>query len=423
MIAKKNLGTPTWKTQRFWGMLLRFESGVIVLFISLGKIEVEGFGLDFSIGGSPHKLVPLCLITALAASFITRRNWLVGPNPLTRYIVVFALALSWSLLNSIDRYGTAKDIFKILMAVAFFDLLCQLYGRLEDLKSLKVLMIAGYVAMLSACVFELLEGSWRVSGPLRYPTILGGYLVMVLPLLLARMFFLKTQLARSLFLLLFVAGVLALLGTLSRGAYAGFFVALVLLTFITREKRLLVLVLIGLILVLPIVYEKVQTRLIASYADVFVLGQINRKNIWLGTMEMLKDQRVLLSGLGMGDSYGEHFVTIGERYSPGEDIEVAAHPHNMILFALISGGLIGLAGFLYLLWGIMMLLRLIVKNAATRRDRWIAGALIASFAGIAVQNMVDCTVMRRSLTMLVWLLLAGAVIQARRLGIVKVRKP
>lgn len=399
---------------------MRWEACVILFFVSLGRLEVEVFGREISMGGNPHKLVPICLVTAALAWFFTRRAWLIGSNPLSRFVLAYSVATCLSVLFALDRYGTAKDIFKILMCVAFFDLICQIFPTLESARSLAAALLLGYSVLVCVCALELLQGAWRISGPLRYPTILGGYLVMVLPLLLARLMYLRTQLSRSLCLLLFASGVLILLGTLSRGAYAGFLAGLLVLIVITREKRLVLMFFVGLLLVLPAVYGKVQSRVAASYKDVFVLGTVNRKNIWMATWDMLKDPKVALVGLGMGDSYSERFEQFSDEFHPGEPKERVAHPHNLFLYQWVSGGIIGLLAFLYLLAGIAQLVRFLVHMAVHDKDRWIVGALAASITGVLVQNLVDCTLWRRSLTMLFWTILSAVVIQARKSGVSRI---
>ena len=393
---------------------------MIAILIFLGKVHVEIFGGDMSIGGNPQKLVPFCLVTAGCAWLLTKRKWLIGSNPLSKYVLVFVAANVLTFLFSQDMYGSAKDVFRILMAVAFFDLVCQVYPGIRNAWDIGLALIVGYVFLIAISATEVLQGAWRISGPLRYPTILGGLLVMALPVLLARLLLMSTQLTRSLYLLLFVSGVLILLGTLSRGAYFGFVVSMVVLLAITREKRLLVLALAGILLVLPAVQQKVHNRMKASYRDTFELGDINRKNIWLGTFEILDDPRTWLVGVGKGDGFTNAFNDLEARFKPGQQVHRVAHPHNIFLYYLVTGGLIGLGSFLFLLYGLYSLFSILLKASPTRADRWTTGALAASIAGILAQNMVDCTLLYRSLPLLFWLIVAAAVAQAKQMDITRV---
>jgi O-antigen ligase len=120
-------------------------------------------------------------------------------------------------------------------------------------------------------------------------------------------------------------------------------------------------------------------------------GQV-RRQMWLETIEYLKDYPILGTGLG---NYQEKI----EPYHQTEYIEIFLYPHHIWLNFWVSLGIFGLIGFLWL--SILFVIKL-VKNLSKKNL-----ILLITFLVIIIQGIVEVPYFKNDLAIIFWLILAG----------------
>lgn len=201
------------------------------------------------------------------------------------------------------------------------------------------------VAYLDLSLFADLGG--RVYATWENPNMLAEYLVLLLPLVFARLFT-KGRVLRGFGYALCLCLIGAcLIFTWSRGAWLGAVVSTMLFLLCLNHRALSYAAVAALPVatLLPLIPERISRRFlsIGNLSDSSVLYRIN---LWEGIRNMLADH--WFTGVGVGESA---FCTVYSHYAlPG--IESAMHAHNLYLQLLCSFGVIGVAvfGLIMLLW-------------------------------------------------------------------------
>ncbi len=239
----------------------------------------------------------------------------------------------------------------------------------------------------------------RVTAGFGHPNALGGFLVLLVPLvaaaaLLAR----RWRLAFAAATFLAVAGVYL---TFSRGALLGLVtVPLVLLGF----RRSLLAAPLLLVLALTATPDLLEER----FATSSVQGPeaATRYDIWRTAASIWAADPVLGSGPG---SFPERYATVrvpGKQYLPSTQFQPPPHAHNLGLQTLAEQGLIGLAALLAVLsTAVLTLIR--ARGSPERWVRVTALALLAALLAFAVHNVFDVTLLERG-GQQVWALLGLA---------------
>lgn len=201
------------------------------------------------------------------------------------------------------------------------------------------------LAYVDMSLFSDLGG--RVYATWENPNMLAEYLVLILPLMLARLLQSNRLLRGFGNLLCLSAGALCLVYTWSRGAWLGAVIALALMLLCLSHKALsyALLGVLPALAVMPQLPERMVRRFVSigNPADSSVFYRLN---LWKGVGRMLGDHWI--TGVGVGENA---FCTVYSRYAlPG--IESAMHAHSLYLQLLCGLGVVGLFVFLtvVLLW-------------------------------------------------------------------------
>jgi len=169
---------------------------------------------------------------------------------------------------------------------------------------------------------------------------------------------------------------------------------------ITKEKRRCAVVLVCVLLLLPARCQKVKERMEVSTQSIVVKKRFDRGLLWLEALNVLKEPKGFILGIGMGDGFEDRYYGPEGRYGATDKIGGIDHPHNLFLYHLVWAGVIGLLGFLYLLWGIFLNFRSLLRRCIEPRMRWMVGALMASVTGTLLHGLADCTLYSRGMLIL-----------------------
>ena len=137
----------------------------------------------------------------------------------------------------------------------------------------------------------------------------------------------------------------------------------------------------------------------------------SRFMVWQASVEILKDHWVW--GIGPG-AFQHHYLAVQPNFPPY--LEWAApQPHNLLLAAWLSAGLLGVVGFLGLVLGI-------TKRSASSKlsadkalfalhnrpssNYYLLSTTTAALAAVVLHGLIDTPVLKNDLALVFWLLLA-----------------
>ncbi len=237
----------------------------------------------------------------------------------------------------------------------------------------------------------------RVYSTFENPNVYGEFLLLMIPLVTALVFYLRKPLWK--WILLAVDGLLLvnLLVTYSRGCYVG--IALTALVFLWQysKKWLVAVLMVGLPVGLAVMPASVMNRLL-SIGNQNDSSTSYRMKIYIGTMAMLTDY--WFGGVGIGELA---FNSIYPIYALSE--VTAFHPHSLFFEMAVSFGVIGLVYILLLMGSYHW-----EMNRHTlkmdRRDRLLMLGFGSLMAGFALQSVFDYTWYNYRVFQLFWIVLA-----------------
>ncbi len=233
----------------------------------------------------------------------------------------------------------------------------------------------------------------RVYSTLENPNVYGEYLILMIPIAVA-LFWTEKGWKKKVFFL----GIIGILGialilTFSRGCWLGIIFALAILALII-DRRFIFLG-IFLLLLAPIVLPDTIIQRITSIGNLEDTSTSYRVNIWLGTIDMLRDY--WLSGVGMGIT---SFNTIYPLYS-FNNIK-APHSHNLYLQIIVEYGIVG---FIVMMGVMYNYFKDSIISMKAKKDI-VLGGLIASMLGFLLQSMTDHTWYNYRVVLIFWVMIA-----------------
>lgn len=215
----------------------------------------------------------------------------------------------------------------------------------------------------------------RANSTFSNPVFFACFLVMVLPLAIYCLFYLKEKHKKwiSLVCVVLISGGIA--SSYSRGPYFAAAITLVILLFMGRKQAIKILAVTPLLLILMPsgVYKRLLTLM--SEGDISIN---TRSAVWDACFEIL--QKKWLFGLGPGVGNVRHILSV--QYGIKQP-----HAHNIFLQLFLEGGIIGIALFSALIiWVVVELIKLCIRS---KEGRPLGVALIASITGLLSCGMTD----------------------------------
>lgn len=346
---------------------LVFLLALIIFIIAFAKTDVALVILIFSmlfspeigLGGVPGRSIVIraddIFLIAVFLGWIAKMGFnkefgLLRANslntPILTYIFISILA---TILGAMQGDLVLKhSVFYLLKYIEYFILFFMVANNLRDMKHLKFflsLMLLVFFMVTVYGIFQHFSGVARISAPFEgevgEPNTLGGYLLFMIAVTFGLFLYADTRKQKSILLILLCLSCPALLFTLSRGAWLGFFpMYLTLIIISKRFKRTLIAGLILLILFAPFVFPKqVKERAKYTFAQgqeytflgkrvVFEGSAAARIEVWRSSIEKWKQRPFLGYGVAGGG-----MVLLDTQYAR----------------VLVEGGTIGFVVFIWLL--------------------------------------------------------------------------
>ncbi len=257
---------------------------------------------------------------------------------------------------------------------------------------------------LDHTVFTEIKG--RVVSTFDNPNVLGEYLILVFPLILAMMI---TEKRSNLKFAYFIAAVLncsCLVFTWSRGAWLGFLFSL-LIFFAVSGKHFLTVTILSLPVLNIGLYFASNTSIFHRFTNLSDSSSSYRFNIWRGVFNMLEN--IGLYGIGIGEGA---FRMVYPGYSLA-GIEAAPHSHNLFLQILVETGIFSLIAFLIFLFFYAQCSLGFCKTAYTPSNKTICLAFFAGISAFLIQGMTDYVWYNYRIFLLFWMILGLAIAHIR----------
>jgi putative inorganic carbon (HCO3(-)) transporter len=223
----------------------------------------------------------------------------------------------------------------------------------------------------------------RALAGLHHPNELGGFLVILVPFVLAGV--LMQGRGRLFFALALLFAMLGIYASFSRGAM----VALIAIPLFFIRPRHLVLLLpafIALVLIATpgLVRERFET--LSSSGDEVA----SRTDIWRAAGDIWEEHPIVGAGAGsFPDEYAKARIP-GKMFLPNRRIQPPPTAHNVFLQQLAESGLLGLISLLAILL-LALHASLVVRRSRTRWLSLLGTASMASIVAFLIHNQVDLT--------------------------------
>jgi len=263
---------------------------------------------------------------------------------------------------------------------------------------------------------------YRLIPPRGNPNILGGFLVLTLPLGISLFLNYKQSLKQSVTYLVFIAAIMAtgLLFTYSRGAWVGFLVAIMILC-LTRKSRIFLSGGVVLLLVAVFIWavwwlapasdlgKRLETFKNLEKDSAFQA----RISGWRASLEIIKDHP--WRGIGAGK-----FRQIYPNYKPQEDKFILYHPHNSYLDIAVSFGIPGILLFSIICF---VFFKTMITTFSTLHNPYLKsllGGILAGIIGLMVNILMESLLtVDEAIASLFWLLFGLTFVIKKELTLIR----
>lgn len=244
-------------------------------------------------------------------------------------------------------------------------------------------------------MFSEIKG--RVVSTFANPNVLGEYLILIFPIILALMATAKHVNERFALLLAAAANCACLIFTWSRGAWLGFAVSLILFLCLSSKHFFTA----GILMLPPlavVLFFGSGTSIIRRFTSLGDSSTSYRLGIWRGVLLMLAD--VFYFGIGIGEGA---FADIYPFYALS-GIETAPHSHNLYLQITVELGLFALIAFLIFIFVFAQCSLSFCKNAVSKSNKTISLGILCGIVAFLIQGMTDYVWYNYRLFLLFWMM-------------------
>ncbi len=353
-------------------------------------------------------VVALTLVAFFARKLaIERGGW--HSAPLLRPMIVLMAAMLLSFFKADDQLQSAKELAKWLEFTAVYWLAVGLLNSGRRVGALLAVLTVGALAetAIGAAQVVLRLGPpqfliggliLRAYGTFGQPNPFAGYLNLTLPILVGIALFAPGRWLRVWVALAAAAVAVVMVTTLSRGAWLGFAVALLVMGIVASQRvavwiwlSLLAGSMVILAAVFGVIPFGVSGRVLAAFGLSGVsldsvtsenFSAVQRLAFWQAGLNMFQNNPVL--GVGIGN-----YISSYPQYAAQGWETVLGHAHDYYLNAAAETGLVGLAAYLLLVVAAFREVGRAVARAP--RGLWygVALGLLGSLTALSIHNLVD----------------------------------
>jgi len=330
--------------------------------------------------------------------------------PLIVFTAVSAISAVTSVSLSLSMEGLFGKLFELVLA---YFMVAETIASRVKLKRMLAAILCSAALVSADMVFQLISGTdflrgkplygwYKITGPFANPNDLGGWLIVMLPLLLSFADFWKGDRIKKALVALSGLAAGCLIMTFAAGAWIAGAVSVVFLRIF--KIRYLAAILVIFILVLPFVLPDPVKEKISAVFSAEKETMSFRMTLCREAASIVKDYPLFGCGLNT-------YSIVAPRYRLTETSGFYAH--NSYLQMAAESGVLGLISFL---WVIVVLfrtsLRALKKMRGTFYGAYLTG-LLAGLLAFLVQSFVDTNFYSLQLSMLMWFMM-GLLVAVRK---------
>jgi O-antigen ligase len=353
-----------------------------------------------------------------AVQRVRARGWTWQVTPLDLPVIAFAGATVLSLLSGTGNFDQQLiGVLKSFGGFLIFFMVTQTVKQKRDAwlilgaVVLAGVLQAGWISSQVLLGNQVVSDTSRATGTIIDPNILAGYLILLIPLLVAvGLSFRRRSVLIGTALAFIVLGI-ALAATLSRSGWLGMGVATIALVMLFPKERWKVLLLVGGVAVILVgvgLLGPVADRLNPNGTQSPVSMFLDRYNVWTASIVMFAQHPIF--GVGV-----MNFVN----FLPSNSIqgtEILPHAHNIFLNMAAERGVIGLVTFAVVVVILFRTLWRTLPLARSRQDHALVAGLLAMFAGYFAHSMFEVSYYDYKVLLLFWILVGLSVVMPRLLS-------
>ena len=357
------------------------EAGVLLIFLALPFLST------------------MTLVAVLLLIFLSYILKLICGRRIIKFTLVdftvaaFLLFLFFGGVFTVDFSSVPKMLVfvvrKCLYSLATSSVIVALYGLYQNFFG------TPSTVWQDTAMFSEIKG--RVVSTFANPNVLGEYLILIFPIILALMITAKHINERFALLLAAAASCACLVFTWSRGAWLGFAVSLVLFLCLS-SKHFFTAGILMIPLFTAALFFGSGTSIVRRFTSIGDSSTSYRLGIWRGVILMLAD--VFYFGIGIGEGA---FADIYPFYALS-GIEAAPHSHNLYLQITVEVGLFALIAFLIFVFTFAQCSLSFCKNAVSKANKTICLGIFCGIVAFLIQGLTDYVWYNYRLFLLFWMI-------------------
>jgi O-antigen ligase len=367
-------------------------------FIYLTIVSLPLYLIRFSIFGLPTNVFEIMALASIIMFFISARSLKNELRAYSKYFIPIGLIIGGLVLSMLfnGSYRTGLGVIKSWFIIPLIFAFIATVSLQEEKK--KTIFSAIYIsAFLVACVAlgYFLLGKITFDGRLQAIFNSPNYLAMYLsPAIIIGLVNFKKNKKSYTFSLLIIASVLYL--TFSYAAWLAALISLGLIWFlqkrIGKKSKNISWIIIGMIIVIFWQLGTVKMTNLIHLTERSSLA--SRMMIWRSAGKMIIDNPII--GIGPGNFQTKYLAY--QKYFPPYLEWAVPEPHNLLLAFWLQTGIIGLVGFITLMFMWFKALAKEINNLS--ENTLIALAIVAM---VLVHGFLDTTYFKNDLAVLFWL--------------------
>lgn len=368
---------------------------MVILLLPLYSVRITLFGI-------PLGLLEILTVSALIISFlrgIIQFSEIKRQVPLVIGSLLMCLGVFIATIFG-DHFHEGFGVLKSWFIVPILFALVVWMRGMKDDGVLKVYLGAYFVSTVIVSVVALvyfISGEMTYDGRLRGSYVSPNYLALYIAPALLFLFYYKSMPPKWRFILMTGVGVIALTLYLTNSfsAWIAVLASIVIMVILLRPKRRLYIlgIVIMSLTLLVVQYHGQKMDDLRNMPERSSLA--SRIMIWESAVMIGQDHSIF--GI-TPNTFQEHYL-IYQKYFPPYLEWAVPQPHNLYLAFWLESGLIGLTGFLTVLWWFYrQMYPFIRKNAS-------AAFLVASMTSIVLYGFMDTPYWKNDLAFVFWLLI------------------
>lgn len=357
---------------------------VLVLFVTAQNYEKLKANLKNHLNLAVFLFLAILLITALTSVNVI--------ESLKQFMLYYFISFLLYLLL-VMKLDTRETLYRFIVCLVLSASLVSLYGVYQY-------FTLQYTSAAWVDVSQNPGLSKRIFATFENPNLFVQYLIMILPLNFALIFYSKSLGNRVLFALQFALISLAVVLTFSRSGWVALFLGLgILATMISR--RLLVVGLIVAAVSVNFLPDTIMTRILSIFSPQTDSSSAYRLEMWPSAFAMIRD----FWATGIGSDLTTFKKVYTDYMMPGVRIN---HFHNIYLMNFVTGGILAILLLLYMFYQSLRtaIVSLFMNDKKDKLLSYMAKAGIGSLIAIASAGMFEDVWHQYRVDFMFWILLA-----------------